>query len=100
MNARVYYLTSTLRAILSTLPGATSISLHAAETWTLLLITASSDETVSSLGEALGLGAIEVRSGGSGAGRWWRRVMEEREQDALRVAVVGPHHWGRPPCDG
>jgi hypothetical protein len=99
MNARVYYLTSTLRAILSTLPGATSISLHTTETWTLLVITTSSDEAVSALGEALGLVATEVRDGGSGADRWWRRVMEERDQDALRVAVVGPHHRGRPPRD-
>jgi hypothetical protein len=56
MNARAYDLVLQLRAILRSLPGATSIALHASEVWTLALITASSDEAVIALSEGLGLG--------------------------------------------
>jgi hypothetical protein len=96
MNDRAYDLTVTLRAILGTLPGATSISLHAFGGWAIVLITASSDEVVTTLGEELGLGASEVKRAN---GRWWRRVASEREQGSLRVEVAGPHHMGPPPRD-
>jgi hypothetical protein len=94
MNARAYQLTVTLHAILATLPGATAISIHASTTWTLVLITASSDEAVSMLSEELGLSAPEVRIA---VGRWWRRATAERDARALRVEVAGPHHPGAPP---
>jgi hypothetical protein len=86
-----------LRAILSTLPGATSIGLHASEAWALVLITTSSDEAVVALGEDLGLGEVEIRIT---TDRWWCRVSSERDQGRLRVEVAGPHHMDRPPTDG
>ena len=55
MNTRAHDLTVLLRGILGTLPGATSIGLHASERWAFVLITAASDEAVVALGEALGL---------------------------------------------
>jgi hypothetical protein len=94
MNAQAVDLVSTLRAVLATLPGATAISIHASTAWTLVLVTAGSDEAVGTLGEALGLGAPEVRIG---SGRWWRRATAERDAGALRVDVVGPHHLSAPP---
>ncbi len=96
MNAQAYDLVVELRAILGTLPGATAIGLHASETWTIVLITTSSDEAVTALGEALGLGAAEVARG---VGGWWRRATSERDRGALRVVVTGPHHVGLPPRD-
>jgi hypothetical protein len=60
MNACAYDLVVELRAIFGTLPGATSIGLHASERWTLVLITTSSDEAVTALGAELGLGATEI----------------------------------------
>lgn len=94
MNARGYGLVRSQRATLDTLPGATGISFHASETWAIVLITAASDEAVVGLGNELGLGTVEVRTG---AGRWWRRAMSE--QGAVRVEVFGPHHLGPPPRD-
>ena len=94
MNARAYELVATLRAVLATLPGATGISIHASTVWTLVWITAASDEAVCSLGEALGLSTPEVRAA---AGRWWRRATAERGNGTLRVEVTGPHHTGLPP---
>ncbi len=94
MNAHAYHLAAMLRAVLAILPGATAISIHASTNWTLVLITAASDEAVSTLSEALGLGAPEVRIG---VGRWWHRATAERDAGALRVDVVGPHHLGAPP---
>ena len=96
MNARAYDLVVQLRAILRSLPGATSIALHASEVWTLALITASSDEAVIALSEELGLGGPEVRST---AGRWRHRASAERDRDTLRVVVAGPDHKGPPPGD-
>jgi hypothetical protein len=46
MNARAYDLVLQLRAILHSLPGATSIALHASEVWTLTLITTLSDGAI------------------------------------------------------
>lgn len=94
MNAHAFELTVTLRAILAALPGATAVSIHATVTWTLVLITAASDEAVGTLGDTLGLGAPEIRIG---IGRWWRRATAERDGGALRVEVAGPHHRGAPP---
>ena len=68
MNVRGYRLAIRLGAILDTLLGATAISFHRAEGWTIVLIAAASDEAVTRLGEELG--ASEVRAVG---GRWWRR---------------------------
>jgi hypothetical protein len=92
VNARGKSLVRRQRATLDTLPGATGISFHASETWTIVLIAASSDEAVVGLGNELGLGTVEVRTG---AGRWWCRAMSE--QGAVRVEVFGPHHLGPPP---
>ena len=94
MNARAHDLTVTLRAILGTLPGATALSIHVSPAWTLVLITAASDEAVSTLSEALGLSVPEVRIA---AGRWWCRATAERDAGMLRVEVAGPHHLGSPP---
>lgn len=84
----------TLRALLGMLPGATSLSVHGAETWALVLIMTSSDETVIALSEDLELGEVEIRIG---EGRWWRRACSQRDQGRLRVVVAGPHHEGAPP---
>ena len=96
MNARADDLVLELRAILHSLPGATSIALHASEVWTLMLITALSDEAVIALSDELGLGRTEVRAT---AGRWRRRASSERDRGALRVVVAGPDHKGPPPGD-
>lgn len=96
MNARAHDLVLTLRAILATLPGASAIGLHASERWALVWITADSDEAVSELGEALGLGEPEITKT---AERWWRRAAAERDGGALRVAVIGPRHRNPPPPD-
>jgi hypothetical protein len=82
-----------LRGILGTLPGATSLGVHASERWAFVLITAASDEAVIALGEELGL-ACDVRIGEQ---RWWRRATSEGEQGMLRIVVAGPAHKGQPP---
>ena len=94
MNVRADDLMVTLRALLGMLPGATSLSVHGAETWALVLIMTSSDEAVIALNEDLELGAVEIKNG---EGRWWRRACLKRDQGRLRVVVVGPHHEGAPP---
>jgi len=94
MNVRADDLMVTLRALLGMLPGASSLSIHGAETWALVLIMTSSDEAVIALGEDLELGEVEIRIG---EGRWWRRACSKRDQGRLRVVVVGPHHEGPPP---
>ena len=96
MNARASELAVALRAVLVTLPGASAISLHASEIWTLVVITAESDEAVRALGAALGLGAPEIRKT---AERWWLRAAAEHDLGALRVAVLGPRHRNPPPPD-
>lgn len=45
---------------LATLPGANAISVHASPIWTLVVITAESDEAVRALGVMLGLDMSEV----------------------------------------
>lgn len=96
MNTRADDLVLELRAILRSLPGATSIAFHASEVWTLMLITALSDEAVIALSDELGLGGTEVRST---AGRWRRRASSERDHGALRIVVAGPDHKGPSPGD-
>jgi hypothetical protein len=76
------------------LPGATSLSVHGAETWALVLIMTSSDDAVIALSEDLELREVEI---GIGEGRWWRRASSERDQGRLRVVVAGPHHESAPP---
>src|SRR5689334_17250565 len=98
MNTRAHDLTVTLRAILGTLPGASSITLHAVEAWTIMLITMSSDEAMISLSEELGLGEVEMIR--TAEDRWWRRASSERDQGRLRVVVTGPHHMSSPPHSG
>lgn len=93
MNVRAYNLAITWRGDLVSLPGADSISFHAQDTWALLLIMASSDEAVISLGEELGL-TCDIRSE---AGTWWRIATGEHEGGALRCEVSGPRHRGQPP---
>ena len=95
MNVRAHDLTVLLRALLSSLPGATSMCVHASERWALVLITASSDEAVLALSEDLEL-ECDIRIGKQ---RWWRRATSERDQGTLRVEVAGPPHPGRPPGD-
>lgn len=91
MNAQAHHLVMMLRAILAGLPGSIAISIHASPTWTLVLISAASDEAVAELADTLGLGAPEARLA---IGRWWYRAIAEREGGTLRIAVVGPHHRG------
>lgn len=91
MNVHAYNLMVTLRAILGALPGGSSIGIHAYETWTIVVITTSSDEAVSVLSEVLGLGATEIKSV---TARWWRQAASEREHGALRIEVNGPQHPG------
>lgn len=95
MTAQAHRLVATLRAVLAGLPGATAVSIHTSPHWTLVWITAASDDAVSSLGAALGLGAPEIRGT---AGRWWLRATAERTQGVLRVEVTGPHHAGVSPA--
>jgi hypothetical protein len=94
MNLRADDLMVTLRGLLGMLPGATSLSVHGAETWALVLILTSSDEAVIALNEDLELGEVKIRNG---EGRWWRRACSTRDQGRFRVVVVGPHHEGPPP---
>lgn len=93
MNTRAHDLTVLLRGILGTLPGATSVGLHATDRWAFVLITAASDEAVVALGEALGL-ACDVQIGKR---RWWRRATSEGDQGRLQIVVAGPPHKGWPP---
>ena len=94
MNVRADDLMVTLRALLGGLPGGTSLSVHGAETWALVLIMTSSDDAVIALSEDLELGEVEIRIG---KGRWWRRACSKRDQGRLRMVVAGPHHDGAPP---
>ena|SRR5215218_3621438 len=96
MNARAFDLVAALRALLVTLPGANAISLHASKIWTLVVITAESDEAVRALGATLGLGTPAIRKT---AEHWWLRAAAERDLGALRVAVLGPRHRNPPPPD-
>lgn len=89
MNGRAFDLVAALRAHLATLPGATGFSIHASAVWTLVVITAESDEAVRELGVALELSAPEVRAT---AEHWWYRATAERDLGALRVDVIGPRH--------
>src|SRR5262245_57392868 len=95
MNVRAHDLTVLLRALLRSLPGATSMYVHASEKWALVLITVSSDEAVLALSEDLEL-ECDITIGKQ---RWWRRATSERDQGTLRVEVAGPPHQGRPPGD-
>ena len=94
MNARAHHLADTLLDTLGGLPGANAISVHARKAWTIILITASSDEAVIALAKELKLGETEVRSS---ANRWWRGASSDGRRGALRMAVAGPHHLGPPP---
>jgi hypothetical protein len=91
MTAQADHLVVMLRAILATLPDAIAINIHASPIWTLVLISADSDEAVRELADALGLGAPEARIG---IGRWWYRATTERDDGTLRIVVVGRHHLG------
>jgi len=95
MNVRAHDLTVLLHALLSSLPGATAMCIHASERWALVLITASSDEAVLALSEDLEL-ECDIRIGEQ---RWWRCAASERDQGTLRIEVAGPPHQGRPPGD-
>jgi hypothetical protein len=95
MNVRAHDLTVLLRALLSSLPGATSICVHASEGRALISITASSDKAVLALSEDLEL-ECDIKIGKR---RWRRRAMSERDQGTLRIEVAGPPHRGRPPGD-
>jgi predicted mannosyl-3-phosphoglycerate phosphatase (HAD superfamily) len=96
MNARAHALVDTLLDNLGELPGASAMSVHARQAWVIVLITASSDEAVTALGEELGLGETEVTIA---AKRWWQRASSEGRRGArtLRVVVAGPAHPGPPP---
>lgn len=92
MNSHAQHLAKTLHAVLRQLPGAAAVSLHAFDAWTLLIIVTSSDEAVSQLGEALGLGGPSIQHTRD---TWFYCARAERA--ALRVEVAGPHHSGPPP---
>ena len=94
MNARAHELMATLRVILSTLPGATSIVLQTGKAWAIVLIATSSDQAVIALREDLGLGEVEITTA---KGQWWLRASGERGQGSLRIVVTGPHHMDSPP---
>jgi hypothetical protein len=94
MNARAHELMVTLRVILGTLPGASSLVLQTGKAWAVVLITTSSDQAVSALREDLGLGEVEITSA---KGQWWLRASAEYGQGSLRIVVTGPHHMGSPP---
>ena len=81
-----------LRTVLGTLPGAVTVRVLAFEAWTIVVIAASSDESLIALSGELGLEASEI---GTEKGRWWRRAIWD--SDELRVVVAGPHHLGPPP---
>ena len=96
MNERAHDLMVLLRSILSSLPGATALSLHASQSWAVLWIKVSSDDAVIALGEDLGLGEPEITTTTQG---WRRRVRSQGEQSTLRIEVAGPTHRGQPPRD-
>ena len=87
MNARTSEFVGALRALLATLPGASAISIHASAIWTLVAITAESNEAVRTLGLALELGAPELRTT---AEHWWHCATAEHDRGALCVEVIGP----------
>lgn len=75
------------------LPGASGFSFHPFETWSSLYITVSTDEAVTKLGGALGLGAQERRAV---EGQWWYRAASPHDLD---ITVVGPLHKQPPAGD-
>ena len=96
MNVRAHDLTVVLRALLGSLPGATSLSVHSSRRWALVLVMVSSDEAVFALAEDLGL-TCEI---GLAKRRWRHRATSEQDRGTLRIDVVGPPHRGRPPGGG
>jgi hypothetical protein len=92
VNARADNLMDMLRDGLTSLPGATSVTFHAQETWCLCMIIAVSDEAVVLLGKELGLALhAKLEEGERGEGRRWRRIAVG-ERGALRCEVLGPRH--------
>jgi hypothetical protein len=94
VNTRAHDLVVILRGVHGGLPGATAISFHAFPAWTYLLISASTDSAVDTLGYDLGLGAPEIRLARKA---WWLRAMSETRCGQVRVEVIGPPRRGRPP---
>jgi hypothetical protein len=95
LNTRADDLEVALRGILGMLPGADSISIHIFRAWAYILITASTEAAVRTLGHDLDLGAPEIRAAQR---TWWLRAMSELRRGTLRIEVVGPHHQWPPPA--
>lgn len=97
MNARAYQMALRLRAYQCGLPGAVKLGLEGQEGQderALLLIRASSDEAVISIGLALGLTSYEIRRDGEW---WWRVASGQHVGGEFACQVVGPREQGLPP---
>jgi hypothetical protein len=98
MNARAYQIALKLRAYQCGLPGTVSLGLEGQDKGqderALLLIMASSDEAVISLGLALGLTSYEIRRDGDW---WWRVASGQHAGGEFTCQVVGPPEQGLPP---
>ena len=90
MNARAYQMALRLRAYQCGLPGAVSLGLEGQDEGqderALLLIMASSDEAVISLGLALGLTSYEILRDGEW---WWRVASGQHQGGEFTCQVVG-----------
>jgi hypothetical protein len=75
---------------LEALPGAASLTIHAQVSWALLMIMASSDTAVFTLGEMLGLTSDVQRENG----RWRRVAVGKSATGFVRYEVKGPSHAG------
>ncbi len=100
MNERAYQMALRLRAYRSGLPGAVSLGLEGPDEGqdkrALLLISASSDEAVISLGLALGLTSYEIGRDGEW---WWRVASGQHQGGEFTCQVVGPREQGLPPTE-
>lgn len=98
MNA--FDLVAALHGILGALVGASAVSIHAMRAWTVVLVTAATDDGARALGAMLGLGAPKYRTATdhrTGTERCWLLATADLDRGAVRVQVVGPSHAGPPP---
>lgn len=91
MNARAYQMALRLQAYQFGLPGAVSLGFEGQDERALLLIMASSDEAVISLGLALGLTSYEIGRDGEW---WWRVASGQHQEGKFTCQVVGPRKQG------
>jgi hypothetical protein len=93
-------LVAALHGILGELVGASGVSIHAMKAWTVVLVTAVTDDSARALGAVLGLGAPKYRTATdhrTGTQRCWVFASTDLDRGAVRVQVVGPSHAGPPP---